>query len=204
MALIPAYFTPPFFTFNLITMSTTATMQKDIYVQSCLNFIFSSGVQLFLSIFLVLAAVSEVPGQAAKTSVHFLSPKNPANFSANLNTTIQLTGAPPIQSVRSFGSGIATHMGKTSFEAASTVNFTVQPATINGTAILTAANGDELHTAFTGTTATAAGTATGNFVHTITGGTGRFSNASGTLKATSIHNLATQKGVLSFEGEIDY
>jgi hypothetical protein len=161
-------------------------------------------ILLCLPIFLFFAAVTLVHGQSIKTSTHFLALRNPVIFSANLNTTIQLTGAPPVQSVRSFGNGIATHMGKTSFEAASTVNFTVQPATINGTAILTAANGDELHTSFTGTTATAAGTATGNFVHTITGGTGRFSNASGTFKATSIHNLATQKGVLSFEGEIDY
>jgi hypothetical protein len=185
-------------------MTTASTKQKDICVVSCLHPIFHLRIQLFLAIFLVIAAVNEVPGQSANASTHFLFPKNPVIFSATLNTTIQLTGAPPVQSVRSFGNGVATHMGKTLFEASSTVNFSVQPAVINGTATLTAANGDEIYTSFTGTTATAAGMATGNFVHTITGGTGRFSDVSGSLKATSIHNLATQKGVLSFEGEIDY
>ncbi len=190
--------------FNSFPMSTAATQQQNIYVILCPNFIPYCRIVLLLPILLLLAALNKVPGQSIKTSARFISGKNPVIFSATLNTTIQLTGTPPLQSVRSFGSGIATHMGKTSFEAFSTVNFSVQPAVINGTATLKAANGDELYTSFTGTTATAAGTATGNFVHHITGGTGRFADASGTLTASSIHNLSTQKGVLSFEGEIDY
>ncbi len=185
-------------------MSTTANQHKAICQVSVLHFISHPRIMLFLPILLILCGFTSVLGQSIKTSAKFLSPKNPVIFSATLNTTIQITGTPPIQSVRSFGNGIATHMGKTSFEAFSTVNFTVQPAVINGTATLKAANGDELYTSFSGTTATASGTATGNFVHNITGGTGRFADASGTLRATSVHSLSTQQGVLSFEGEIDY
>src|SRR5215207_4494534 len=126
-------------------------------------------------------------------------------FSARLQTSIQILGAGPIAPVRSSGSGIATHLGKTSFFAISTVNFTTQPAQINGTATFTAANGDQFYTSFTGTTmVNGSGEAIGNFEHVITGGTGRFENISGTLTAYSVHVMTAPTGSLRFEGSIDY
>lgn len=128
----------------------------------------------------------------------------PVVFWATFATSIELSGTPPIQTARSTGVGTATHLGKTTFEGISTVNFSVQPVQLNGTATFTAANGDEIYTSFTGTTTNEAGMAKGNFVHVITGGTGRFSDANGLLRAISLHNLSTQAGTLKFEGEIDY
>jgi hypothetical protein len=51
---------------------------------------------------------------------------------------------------------------------------------------------------------TANGHATANYVYQVTGGTGRFANINALLRATSSHNLATQTGTLTLEGEIDY
>lgn len=131
--------------------------------------------------------------------------KKDVPFKASFKTQIQIMGAPPVQPVRSSGPGIASHLGKAEFEANSTVNFTVQPAQINGTATITAANGDSFTTSFTGTsTPNGDGTATGYFSHTITGGTGRFSDISGSLTAVSLHNLSTNAGTLEFNGTISY
>lgn len=141
---------------------------------------------------------------ADKNESKLASQYKPVIFFATFATSLQITGTPPIQSARSSGDGIAIHLGKSYFEGNSTVNFSVQPAQITGTATITAANGDEFYTSFTGTTTAANGQAIGNFVHQVTGGTGRFADINGLLRATSSHNLATQTGTLSFEGEIDY
>jgi hypothetical protein len=131
--------------------------------------------------------------------------KKDVPFKASFKTQIQIMGTPPIQPVRSFGQGIASHLGRSEFDANSTVNFTVQPAQINGTATITAANGDSFTTSFSGTTSlNGDGTATGHFTHTITGGTGRFSDISGTLNGVSLHNMSTNIGTLDLYGSINY
>jgi hypothetical protein len=131
--------------------------------------------------------------------------KKDVPFKASFKTQLYMMGAPPVQSVRSAGSGIASHLGKSEFEATSVANFTVQPPQINGTATITAANGDSFTTSFSGTTfPNGDGTATGHFTHTITGGTGRFSNISGTLTGVALHNLSTNFGTLDLYGSISY
>ena len=122
-------------------------------------------------------------------------------FYANLTTSIQIIG----QQVRSQGTGTATHLGKTTFEVQATVNFAVQPAQINGTATFTAANGDQFFTAFSGVTRpNGTGAIVGDFNHEITGGTGRFTNISGSLTGHSVHQIGLQSGSLIFEGMIAY
>jgi hypothetical protein len=125
-------------------------------------------------------------------------------FHANLETTITISGVPPAQQVRSSGFGNATHLGKTSFEVVATVNVLVQPTVVTGTATFTAANGDQFFTAFTGTTRPQDGAIVGDFVHEVTGGTGRFSEITGSLTGDSIHPLGLQSGSLIFDGSISY
>ena len=125
-------------------------------------------------------------------------------FCASLQTSIQILGTPPIQPVRSSGSGVATHMGQVTFEGNATVNFTTLPPSINGVATFTAANGDQFYTSFSGSTSIINGEAIGNFTHEITGGTGRFSTISGTLTAHSVHPIGAPTGSLNLEGSIDY
>lgn len=163
----------------------------------------NSRILALLPMIMIVAGYSLPPTGNTK-SVNYLSLPKPVVFWATFTTTIQLSGTPPIQSARSAGAGTATHLGKTIFEGISTVNFAIQPVQLNGTATLIAANGDEIYTSFTGTTINEAGMAKGSFVHVVTGGTGRFSDVNGLLRATSSHSMATQTGTLSFEGEIDY
>ena len=183
-------------------MQTSLPTPKNYPSFSTIHFSVHRGMFFFLPFMMVLMG-SSYP-TADHTNAAFPSMTKPVIFSATFITTLHISGAPPIQTARSSGEGIAMHLGKSYFEGNSTVNFTVQPAQLNGTATITAANGDEFYTSFTGTTTTANGQALGNFVHHITGGTGRFADANGILRATSSHSLATQTGTLSFEGEIDY
>jgi hypothetical protein len=126
-------------------------------------------------------------------------------FKASFKIKYQRLGAPPILPVRAIGTGIASHLGKAEFEANYTVNFTVQPSQLDGTSTFTAANGDSFTTSFTGTASpNGDGTATSYVTHTITGGTGRFSDISGSFSAVSLHNLITDLGTLDLFGNISY
>ena len=125
-------------------------------------------------------------------------------FYATLETTITISGVPPAQQVRSSGFGTATHLGKTTFEVVATVNVLVQPAVVTGTATFTAANGDQFFTSFTGITRPLNGAIVGDFVHEVTGGTGRFSDITGSFSGHSIHTFGLQSGSLVFDGSISY
>jgi hypothetical protein len=125
-------------------------------------------------------------------------------FHANLQTSITITGVPPAQQVRSAGTGTATHLGKTTFEVQATVNVLMQPAVVTGRATFTAANGDQFFTSFTGVTRPENGAVIGNFVHEVTGGTGRFSEITGSFTGHSVHPLGLQSGSLVFDGTISY
>lgn len=138
---------------------------------------------------------------SSSQSVYNKKQKTSVPFFARLVTSIQIIG----QQVRSAGTGTATHLGKTTFEVQATVNFAVQPAQINGTATFTAANGDQFYTSFSGVTRpNGTGAIVGDFNHEITGGTGRFTDISGSLTGHSVHQIGLQSGSLIFDGMIDY
>jgi len=100
------------------------------------------------------------------------------------------------------GSGEATHLGR--FTLAS--EFTVIPppvSTASGTATWTAANGDEMFTTVTGQAVITFPTGAIVETHTITSGTGRFAEASGTLVVQRSLNLLTLVSSGSIAGTID-
>ena len=98
------------------------------------------------------------------------------------------------------GTARFSHLGKTSYTSTFTVTFT-GPGTFNltGTQTLVAANGDTLTLSFTGT-----GTITGAFgpgqtsetmvTWNVTGGTGRFDDASGSLTGTVVTEVVSVDG----------
>ena len=115
-------------------------------------------------------------------------------FGGTLQSTERVESGDATSEVRHLdGTGNATHLGRFSLS----VDFTVTPSTGNavGTATWTAANGDPIFATVTGH---------GDIVvfptvvigesHSITGGTGRFADASGTIRmigpgATSLERL---------------
>ena len=109
---------------------------------------------------------------------------------------------PPIVAVRIEATGTATHLGRFTLEAPHTVNQATLTAV--GTYLITAANGDTI-------TANLAGTATmvnpPNVISitetaTVTGGTGRFAGASGSIEVKRMFNRATGVTTGTLEGWI--
>ena len=109
-------------------------------------------------------------------------------------------------SERIVGMGQASHLGESKFVSNAVVNRTTPPPfSVAGTAVFTAANGDEFFTSFTGLSMPLGnGMIRANLTHTITGGTGRFSDVTGTLTAVALVNLANPTNQVWYEGSINY
>jgi len=100
------------------------------------------------------------------------------------------------------GTGEGTPIGK--FSYASQDNFEKFP-TITCTTIMTAGNGDQLFGTQTGIAQDMGnGIAKVDFDNTIKGGTGRFAEATGSLKIHVIVNTALGTGSATFDGTISY
>ena len=101
-------------------------------------------------------------------------------------TTGSLTVSLPSGAATSSFTGNFAHLGATTGGDVATITLT-SPATFTytGTDTLVAANGDEVFSTFTGSGVfTSATTIESTQVNTITGGTGRFADASGTFAVT--------------------
>ena len=114
------------------------------------------------------------------------------------------TGAPqpgtPIVVRRLVGEGTASRLGRFTVVADFTLNLAT--ASGGGTVTYTAANGDLLTGTTTGRAVLAAGIATVTETVTITGGTGRFAGATGTING--VRRLVQATGVSSgtFDGTV--
>jgi hypothetical protein len=86
------------------------------------------------------------------------------------------------------GTGTGTHLGQFSFTQEATVNFA--NFTETGSAQWTAANGDIIYTALVGSAIPGDVVFTVTEIHTITGGTGRFSGAQGSFTVHRTHVVA--------------
>ena len=102
--------------------------------------------------------------------------------------------------------GTASHLGKFTAEGEITLTPGEEEGSFVGTGVVvfTAANGDKLNTTWTGFGfPTSDPNVLGIVEHgTITGGTGRFANASGSFTVERLFNFVTSSGPGSFEGTI--
>jgi hypothetical protein len=118
-------------------------------------------------------------------------------FSGTLQATETAAGALN----RLTGAGEAIHLGRFTLIS----EFTVVPppvSTASGTARWTAANGDQIATTVTGHAVITFPVAAITETHTITGGTGRFAGASGSLVVERSLNLQTLVSSGSIAGTI--
>jgi hypothetical protein len=99
------------------------------------------------------------------------------------------------------GKGHATHLGR--FTVTSELHINVLTLVGSGVFTLTAANGDTLFGTITGLATVVEGIAYIQETHTITGGTGRFADATGTFVAGRVLVDATGMSASSFDGTID-
>jgi hypothetical protein len=112
-----------------------------------------------------------------------------------LDGSYQGSGAPPLITVHLEAKGNATQLGLFTFDSVHVVNFV--DFTGAGTAVFIAANGDRLTTDITGlaTPQEAPGVFLVVETHSVTGGTGRFAGATGTLVVERLtHPLGPDSG----------
>jgi len=115
-------------------------------------------------------------------------------------------GTPPVQRQRVTGTGQVSHLGRSTFEVAASITIAPPPPFANvGTSTMVAENGDQLYSTYTGTvTPQPDGSRLVVVRHTITGGTGRFQNASGFYDGRSLAITSAPTNVLTIEGELSY
>jgi hypothetical protein len=124
----------------------------------------------------------------------------PRPFKGSFEGTQRATPlAPPFLRVEGEATGTATHLGDFSVEFPHTVNLALARGT--GTYTFVAANGDRLTADFNGQ-ATVGTVTTIVEEAVITGGTGRFANATGAFTAHRVYNPATGITTGEFDGTI--
>jgi hypothetical protein len=107
---------------------------------------------------------------------------------------------PPFAQVNVSATGQATHLGRFTLAIPHVVNFATQSAT--GTMTLTGANGDALIASFTGHSQINGSLVTIVETATVTGGTGRFADASGSFTVNRLFDRATGLTQGTLEGTI--
>ena len=118
------------------------------------------------------------------------------------------TSTPPVacnSTVTISAGGQATHLGNYTWESTHNVNVCSSPFVVTGGSVtLTAANGDQLYGTYTGTSHFIDATPVLAFdiTITITGGTGRFENATGTIEVTGEADTSTGSSTATMDGTI--
>jgi hypothetical protein len=140
--------------------------------------------------------------EANATGAGVLSNVAEVPFKGRLEGTATITpGTPPFVSVSIEGTGNATHLGRFTVQIPHVVHTTNRTST--GTYEFIAANGDTLTASFTGqATLTAPGILSIVETATITGGTGRFADATGSFTVERVFNQVTRLTTGSFVGTI--
>jgi hypothetical protein len=126
-----------------------------------------------------------------------------------LDASFVPTATPGVFAVTGSGSGRATHLGQVTVSTSELVDFTVSPGTVTirgGEMVVVAANGDELYSNYSGggSLPDVNGVVSFSGTFTITGGTGRFSDATGGGTFEGEGNVVTGDVVVSYQGTIRY
>jgi hypothetical protein len=117
---------------------------------------------------------------------------------------VQNSETPPVLEIVCLGTGHATHLGMTSIRIDE--SFNVVTGAVHDVITLTAANGDQLKIIVDGqaTPPDANGIVYGEGSGFFDGGTGRFSDAEGSVNARAIVNTITGVGEIYYTGTIQY
>jgi hypothetical protein len=160
-----------------------------------------AGGRICVAVAVVVAVMGAAPLSTRATSQ---VPFHATTFESIISATLCGTSSLCITVT---GSGEATHLGTIQDSTFITVDLTSNPAPGCNTQTLdttfTAANGDQLTLHGTGVScATGPTTVTVMDSFVVSGGTGRFSGASGSITDTGTANLVTSTAVATFDGTI--
>jgi hypothetical protein len=150
---------------------------------------------------LFVALVAAFAVSLASVAVSAVAAETPFKGTVNAVETGQVIF--PIRFLDRVGTGTATHLGRYTEHVVMQIN--VLTMTSTGTATFTAANGDTLFASVVGQ-ATRTGPTVLSIVevYTITGGTGRFADATGTFTLKSTVEQTTGVSSGTFSGAIDH
>ena len=150
-------------------------------------------------LFFAVVAVTAV--SLASIAVSAVAAETP--FKGTVNAVETGVTVFPIRSITREGGGTATYLGKYTGHITGQINLMTRHLT--GAATFTAANGDTLTATVDGqATPTTPGMLSVVEVYTITGGTGRFADATGTITLHSTVNQATGVSSGTLSGAIDH
>ena len=148
------------------------------------------------------AVVSAGLAVAAFAFAGAASAEHAVPFKGSFSGTATISGA--VVSIAA--SGQATHLGRSSQTLVATLTPGPGPfcQTTVGTGVLTAANGDQIFVSASGTACVNPSTGVIHIAgtQTITGGTGRFQNASGTLTVSGTADSTTLQLSYTLDGSI--
>jgi hypothetical protein len=149
----------------------------------------------------LIAVVVALVVSLASVTASALAVETPFKGTVNAVETSQVVF--PIASVTRNGGGTATYLGK--FTEHNTMQINVLTRHGIGAATFTAANGDTLTATVDGqATPTSPGVLSIVEVYTVTGGTGRFADATGSFTLESTLNQATGVSSGTLSGAIDH
>lgn len=119
------------------------------------------------------------------------------------------TPVPGVLTVTGSGVGHASHLGNVTVSTAETLDFVTSPGSLvirDGTMVMVAANGDELHWAYegAGSLPDAQGISAFSGTFLVTGGTGRFADATGSGTFHGTGSTITGVAIVSYHGRIAY
>jgi hypothetical protein len=119
-------------------------------------------------------------------------------FGATFSGTVTATPCAPLTiCLAGTSEGVATHLGRATMTTHAVVHITFATCpggiitTFSETATLTAANGDTLELAGSGTACAGGGQSTATAILTVTEGAGRFAGVTGSLSEQIFHDLAS-------------
>ncbi len=162
----------------------------------------------FIGLVLLLAGCSQdepvSPNSSESNVSGSLSKQVP--FRVHFETTFEIisTTPPGVLTFEIFGTGNGTHLGKADFYSISVVDLNYVPGQQTGSLKFTGANGDYLEGSFAGTLIPpdANGDISFEGEYTFSGGTGRFTGASGSGTYAGTANLPAAEGQVTFSGTV--
>lgn len=160
----------------------------------------------FICLILLLAGCSQdepVSSNSSESNAPGSLPKE-VPFTVHFETTFEIisTTPPGVLTFEIFGTGNGTHLGKADFYSISVVDLNYVPGQQTGSLKFTGANGDYLEGSFAGTIIEEGGNVSFEGEYTFSGGTGRFSGASGSGTYAGTANLPAEMGQVTFSGTV--